>query len=201
MGWSDIGEIIKAIAPVFTAGAACFGAYIGWRGLMRWRVETIGKRKAELAEEVLADFYEASEIIKSSREVGGGSSTRYIAPDETENETRELNAILMPEQRLEMKQEFFAQLKARQYRFVAVFGTEAGKPYDELFEIRKKINIATHMLNGTVSQSNRNEEQNKQWRSIIFRQVDGPDDIDQNLDRVIENIEKFCRPAIQQVAK
>ncbi len=54
MKWVDVAEAVKAIAPVFTAGAACFGAYIGYRGLERWRAETIGKRKAELAEEVLA---------------------------------------------------------------------------------------------------------------------------------------------------
>jgi hypothetical protein len=40
-----VGEVIRAVAPVFTAGAACFGAYIGYRGLEKWRAETIGKRK------------------------------------------------------------------------------------------------------------------------------------------------------------
>jgi hypothetical protein len=33
MSWSDIAEFIKAIAPMFTAGAACTAAWIGWRGL------------------------------------------------------------------------------------------------------------------------------------------------------------------------
>jgi hypothetical protein len=33
-------------------------------GLEKWRRETIGKRKVELAKEVLADFYQARDIIQ-----------------------------------------------------------------------------------------------------------------------------------------
>jgi hypothetical protein len=36
MCWSEIGEFIKAVAPIFTAGAACTAAWIGWRGLEKW---------------------------------------------------------------------------------------------------------------------------------------------------------------------
>ena len=36
-------------------------------GLDKWRRETIGKRKAEVAEETLTALYEAREIIESVR--------------------------------------------------------------------------------------------------------------------------------------
>ena len=66
MSWEVVGEMIKAVAPVFTAGAACSGAYIAYRGLTKWHAETVGKRRVELAEDVLADFYQARDIIQAA---------------------------------------------------------------------------------------------------------------------------------------
>ena len=59
MDWASVGEVVKVLAPVATAGAAWFAAIIAYRGLNKWRAETIGKRKAELAEQALVAFYVA----------------------------------------------------------------------------------------------------------------------------------------------
>jgi hypothetical protein len=67
MSWSDIGEFIKAVAPIFTAGAACCATWIGWHGLEKWRSEVLGKRKAEIAEATLAKVYEMEEILREAR--------------------------------------------------------------------------------------------------------------------------------------
>lgn len=64
----DFGEIVKSLAAVATALAAWFAASIAYRGLEKWRSETLGKRKAELAANVLAAVYEMEEIIRSARE-------------------------------------------------------------------------------------------------------------------------------------
>ncbi len=53
MGWSDIGELVKVLGAVATACAAWFAAYTAYRGLQRWRDETLGKRKTEVAEQVM----------------------------------------------------------------------------------------------------------------------------------------------------
>ena len=129
--WSDIGELIKDLAPFFTAGAAWFAAWTAWRGLNRWRAETIGKRKAEIAEEVLADFYEARDIINPARSpgsLGGEGGTRQRFEWETEEDTRMLDAYFRTTERLSKNAEFFAKLDARRYRFIAVFGKESAKP-------------------------------------------------------------------------
>ena len=52
--WSEIGGAVLAIAPAFTAIAACYAAYIGYRGLTKWQAETLGKQRVELAENVLS---------------------------------------------------------------------------------------------------------------------------------------------------
>ncbi len=66
MGWSDIGELVKVhggsrdglcrmVRGIYraTACAAWFAAYTAYRGLQRWRDETLGKRKTEVAEQVM----------------------------------------------------------------------------------------------------------------------------------------------------
>lgn len=65
--WSNAGEIIKVLGSIATGGAAITGAIVAWRGLEKWRSETIGKSRYEVAVAALADFYEMDEIIRASR--------------------------------------------------------------------------------------------------------------------------------------
>src|ERR1700730_11838477 len=60
-------ELLKALPSIVTAGTAIFGVLLAKAGLEKWRRETIGKRKIEVAEEVLADFYQARDIINEAR--------------------------------------------------------------------------------------------------------------------------------------
>lgn len=63
MDWASVGEVVKGIAPVATAGAAVVAAIIAVRGLNSWKK----KRRVELADEVLADFNKARDIIRRLR--------------------------------------------------------------------------------------------------------------------------------------
>ena len=176
MCWSEIGEIIKAVAPVFTAGAAVGGVIIAASGLNQWKKVTIGKRRIELAEEVLAGFYEARDIIQDARRSrpaqredntrtkDASETEQEIFPDEqakvaeffeeevsapedlTEEEIRKFNNYSAVEERLSEKAEFFAQLEKRHYRFIAYFGANAVEPYKILKKIRRDIKDAVDNL-------------------------------------------------------
>ena len=149
MTWADVGEVVKMLGATATAGAAWFAAYTAFRGLEKWRAETIGKRKAELAEDVLADFYQARDIINAARSSGGfvnEGRTREREDWESEDDTRILNAYYRTSERLASKADFFAQLYARHYRFIAIFGKNAAKPYNDLLALRSEILIAVRML-------------------------------------------------------
>jgi len=206
MSWSDVGEVIKAVAPIFTAGAACSGALIAYKGLERWKRETVGRRRIELAEEVLADFYQARDIVQGARFPHQFSSdegkTRQQASWEAEDDARTLNSYFRPIERLHKKIEFFSQLHARKYRVLALFGQEAVKPYDELFRIREEIVLAVEMLITThgFPQLGSHLEDRKSWETTIGRRQPGtPDPIDPKLTSVIEAIERVCQPIIQAV--
>ena len=199
-------ELLRALPSIVTAGTAIFGVFLAKAGLEKWRRETIGKRKAELAEEVLADFYQARDVINAARSPGSFSeegNTRQKAERETEADTRRLNAYYSVAERLFNKGEFFAELHARRYRYLALFGTNSVKSYDELFRIRSEITTSVQMLVmtydkrqfGSLPQDCRN------WEGIIWEGINKDDRIPARLTEIVEAVEKTCRPAIQEAVQ
>jgi hypothetical protein len=79
-------QIIQAVSLTVAAWTAVYG-------INAWRREFVGKKRIDLAEEVLARFYEASDVIRIIRSplgyVGEGS-TRQAG----ENESPEAKQIL-----------------------------------------------------------------------------------------------------------
>jgi hypothetical protein len=196
-------EFVRIVPSIVTAVTAIYGVRIGIQGLNKWRAETIGKRKAELAEEVLADFYEARDVINAARSPGGfghEGATRPKAEWETEDDTRMLNAYFRTMERLRNKEEFFARLHARRYRFMAHFGTEAGEPYDDFHKIYARIVVAVRMLISTYEQRDRGSlpQNRKVWEASIGWVPLDEDKIPAQLDALVFAIEKICRPAIQE---
>ena len=196
----------KAVPSVVTAVTAVVGVCIAARGLNKWRAETIGKRKAELAEDVLADFYQARDIIKAARSPGSfgyEGATRRKADWESEDDTRTLNAYFATIERLNNNAEFFAQLHARRYRFIAHFGHDAAKPYDDLFRIRGEVISAVQMLIMTYRDRDQGSlpADRRDWERIMWERRNPADPIPGNLDRIVEAVENTCRPAIQEAAK
>jgi hypothetical protein len=67
MSWETIGEVIRVLGAVATAAAAWFAAVTAFKGLEKWRSETLGKRKAELSATVLTMVYEMEAILREAR--------------------------------------------------------------------------------------------------------------------------------------
>jgi hypothetical protein len=112
------------IAGAVTAIAAGATAFFAWRGLKPWREEMLGRRRAELAERVLALAYEARDAIDAARSpLVFGSE---LQPDDEEDPEIAKVSDIAPARRLQRESELFAGLRARRYEFMAVFGAEAG---------------------------------------------------------------------------
>jgi hypothetical protein len=195
-------EVAKAIPSVVTAITAIVGVSIAARGLNKWRTETIGKRKAELAEEVLADFYQARDILTGVRSPGRFShegTTRVKVEGETEDDTRILNAYFTTVERLKNESEFFARFFAHRFRFVAHFGPEAGAPYDELKTILTGIISAAHMLVITYRRDGALPPSHAKWEAMIGWSPLDNDEIPARINAIVATIERICQPAIQEV--
>lgn len=203
MSWSDVGEIIKAIAPVFTAGAACAAAVIGWRGLEKWRVEALGKRRAEIAETTLAHVYEMAEVLQSAR--APFVSVHELGKKDGVPDHVAADAKYAPEARLLEHKEFFGQFRAQRFAFAAVFGRDAMKPLEELWRIRLEINSAVFdLMNNKDLAQGRTEDRKiwREWYDTAFRSPKIENDaLAKRISAQVLAIEETCRPAIEARAK
>lgn len=109
---------LRALTTVVSAGLGAWIASV--IAIQKWRTEMTGKRRAELAEDVLADFYRLRAEFKFKPIV-------YA-----------LMKIDRPARELAWREDdaFFASLLAKRYRFEAVFGTAAAAPFADLARIK-----------------------------------------------------------------
>ena len=170
------------------------------RALARW------KRRTDLAEEVLADFYQARDIIdlvRSPGSFGGEGHTRPREPWEGERDSQLLDSYYRTAERLAAKEEFFSRLMARRYMFAAVFGDAAAAPFLDLWKLRGELLIAVRVLlnlhnaHGAGSAS----DDRKACEMIIGWRPGPGDEIPGRVQRIVEEIEATCRPAFKESDK
>lgn len=156
----DAVKILESIA-VILASLIASGTVI--YGVKAWRQEYIGKRKIELAEEVLSLFYEARDVISYIRspfgQVGEGS-TRNAAPNESPEEKQINDNAYVVFERYNKRQDLFNKLYSMRYRYMAQFGKDSAKPFNDLNKIVKDIFISARMLSHYWKQQG-----HRQWKS------------------------------------
>ena len=189
-------QIVLSITEATTVIAA---AIIGAWGLNTWRREMIGRKKADLAEQTLAAFYEARDIFRAARFPGSFEHEgRLPTPldGETETEARYRNAAYVPAERLLKENEFFARLEASKYRFMTLFGTKQAKSFDAVKEIRNRVLISSGMLIQTSNELDRRIElraNRQKWEQDIGRGVTDEDELAGKVEEAIAEIERTCR--------
>lgn len=94
-------------------------------GVGAWKREFIGKRKIELAEEVLASFFEVKDAIATIRNPFSSSDegkSRQRGDHETKEDAELLDRGYIVFERYEAKKEIFVHFYTLKYRFMASFG-------------------------------------------------------------------------------
>lgn len=187
---TDSATWVSALGNLSTGLAAAVAGWAAVRGLGAWRAETVGRRKAELAEEVLAQFYRARDQMTWARFPGNGTLT----PTEALGSSA-------PVERLARESQLFSELQASRYRFMAYFGEEAAKPFDELRKVHREVLDAADSLARADCQpgDGASHSERAAWSAAIGR---GPasqeDQLAARLDRTIREIERVCRPLIDE---
>ena len=159
------------------------------------------KRKAELAEAVLADFYRVEEIYRGAR--APFIFNCELGPKEGVSDEVASDRCFATARRLMEYEEYFGRFRARRHEFAAIFGKDAAAPFDVVRKVNTDIHWATDCLlrhKEVITSHEPSElEQYKEWSNIIWSS-EANDEITGRLSSAVSQIETTCRPAIEASA-
>lgn len=188
-------EWITAAGGLLTGMAALVGGWAALRGLGAWRSEVVGRRKTELAEEVLAQVYRARDVLTWARtpvvgeEAGAERTTRSVSWNQ---------ALSAPIERITEESELFSQLHANRYRFIAYFGEAASSAFEEIRSVHAEVVAAAgELVRDSADPAGNGEAQREIWEGAIGWGQREDDRIPARLDHAVRQIEQICLPLIQ----
>ena len=200
---------ITLISSLIQALPVAAATFVAWWGIDAWRKELHGRREYELAEEVLALFYEAGELIAYMRSPlgrAGEGSSRKPAEGESSKEKNARDRTYVVYERYNRKPEIFDRLHALRYRCMTLFGRSAGDPFSELHQIRSTIFANADILadlwsEGDPDAKKQNREVARKAQEIVWSSSARPDAIAPKVQAAIEKMEAICQPIIQSSAR
>ncbi|WP_153915526.1 hypothetical protein [Shewanella sp. TC10] len=200
MEWFDL-DTVKSISIIITIWVAVYG-------IDAWRREHVGKRQIELAEDTLALFYEAVDVIKHIRHPMSYANetdeiTQLTNESNEQYEARKSASVVFV--RYQKNQELFNRLHASRYRFMAQLGKEKAKPFDDIRAVTGKIIGSARMLSKLWARNHfrtdeRWESHQKdvdKFEAIFWEGISDEDPINEQLDQIIIEIEKTCKVVIE----
>lgn len=197
-------DVLQNVSVIIAALTAIWG-------ISAWRRELRGKKEHDLAEEVLALFYEARDAIRAIRSVGGfgeEGKTRQASPEETPDEKQALDRAYVAVERYNTRKEVFNKLWAIRYRFMALFGRDKAGPFDELRAVVNELFVASELL-GTYywQQRARNDvsgvserefqEQEQKLRRVCCGSFGPNDEVDQRVEIAVAEMERTCEEVLR----
>lgn len=164
------------------------------------------KRRAELAEQVLVDFYRFADLIREICSPGGftgESDERPRVENETLAEASKLDAYYVPLARILKQSDFISGLRAKRYQSRALLGEPIGAAFDALNEAVWEIWSKAMMLTDAVRRGGAAFELHRdlmeQYEATIWQRTPGDDDpVEPTVKRAIEVAERVCRPILEQ---
>src|SRR5690606_37935251 len=195
--------MLQAVLSLIETGAVVAAAWVGGKALNTWRREMIGRKRADLAEQTLAAFYEAREIIRAARHPGSfdhEGQSRPPVEGETDREASYRNSVYVPAERLLSHNELFARLEASKYRFMALFGKEHAKPFDTIKRVRNRVLISSGMLIRSYRELWEEREElrsnREKWERDIGFGLTDEDPLADEVEAAIAEIERSCVDAL-----
>jgi hypothetical protein len=193
---------IEEVTSIVQAVAVTVVAIPTFRGLNSWRLQVLGKKKIELAEEALTLAYDLRSAIEHARHPfsrGGEGQDRPNRDDEPEDRRGYNDAFYSRISRLNESADQFSRLMALRPLFRAYYGEAAQDALGAFIAVRNEIYNAVNELIYESHHERYPDDLRNELRAIIFERInrDNPDGIHQRLDSAVAEIERVCRPVLE----
>jgi hypothetical protein len=190
--WQAVAHIGQ-FASIAEAVAVLATAVLAFKTLNSWRPENVGKRKFEVAENVLLATYDLKQRVLDVRRRLPAPQTADAEADFEQNRSHYWN-------RLGHLGGFAGDdsLISLLPLFRVYFGFEVSRPADRLFAAVQKVNGALNEIftmvpaNGTELSPRINVLTTLGWTDVAR-----PDRIDREIDAAVREIEEVCRPVLE----
>ena len=182
---------VTAVGTAMAGLATLIAAWAGIRGVDAWRSEIVGRRKAELAEDVLAQFYRARDVLTWARLP---DRPLGLVP-QGEDRDRRHRSHASPIERLTQESALFSELQASRYRFMAYFGEDSKYPFEEVRAIHGEVMSSAESLIRDPNELASDTERDR-WEDAIGWVDDADDALARRLAETIAAVEEICRPLI-----
>ena len=198
-----IEEMNLGIIELAESLAVIVAALVAIWGINTWRRE----KKYELAEDVLASFYEAKDkisIIRMPISFEEETKNRERDSSESPDQAKTLDRAYATIKRYNDNLEFFSKLFARRYRFRIRFGQDKEKPFYDLSKLIAEILTAIRMLGYLWNRQTQTHlrmkegeaekliEDIEKYEAIIWEYMKEPDPINERVEEIISEIENTC---------
>lgn len=196
---------LDSLAVIIASGVAIWG-------INAWRREHVGKRRIDLAEEALALFYEARDVINGSRSAIGSTKERLAAAQaisEAATAPTDSARAAVITWRLYQRGDLFGRIRTLRYRFSAVFGWDAAKSFYDLVALRDYVIAAEEefLMIEEVLPTLRSDARDKQVSRIkellpiLHHGRTQSDPTTQQSNAIIDRVEQVCRPIIESYGR
>ena len=186
--WDQIAPLIQTFMVTITGGVAI-------AGLTTWRRQISYKRKAEIAEQVLIDFYRVRDVLLWVR-------TPAFLNTEVQSRKGDDHAMFfIPIDRLTRESELFSRINAHRYVYGTYFGMNNLSPFDDIKRIHSSIRQAAETLIETaeIELTGGKDQMLEQLGWGKFRQKPNrPDKTDRQVEAAVSAVEALCRPVLAE---
>jgi hypothetical protein len=164
---------------------------------------TLAKRKAEVAEKVLAEFYEARRALQVIRSPFIWAAE--MVAEEGVGEDVITNEGYGVHRRMRQYSELFSRLEATRFTYGALFGNDAAGPYDRIIKVHNQVFHAAEALlkyrHQEDQQSLKSHLQAMRRAAFSMHQLDDEgnelaDKVAVEIDELVAQVEIVCRATL-----
>ncbi|MDP6047698.1 MAG: hypothetical protein QGG25_18960 [Phycisphaerae bacterium] len=167
-------------------------------GFREWRKQLVLKKRHDLAEDVLALFYQCEGLFRHIRNVfgfQGEAADREPWPNETPGQKRDLDMAYVPVARYNENREAFGAIFTLRFRVMAVFGKEAAVPIEGLRMSLSRILAASAALS-RIARMEMRSARTKRHEDVISGCLDDEDKFHVKILGLVKDMETICLPIL-----